>query len=76
MASKHKRDLLKIAQAICPEATLELTRGDHLCVTIKGPKGQRKVFAGATPSCHRAIKNVKRLIANAAREVGCLPERD
>lgn len=75
-AQKHQRDILKMARSVCPAATIEKTRGDHLRVVITGPNGQRRIHVGATPSDHRALKNSKRDITAAAREVGCIPERN
>ena len=73
---KRKRELQKIARAICPDATVEHTGGTHLRITIFGPKGQRMVFCALTPSDHRDAKNVKRDLMQAARTVGAVPERN
>lgn len=73
---KRKRELLKVARAICPEATIQHTSGTHLRVVISGPKGQRMVFCALTPSDHRDAKNVKRDLMQAARMVGAVPDRN
>lgn len=72
--TKRKRELLNAARAICPEATVETTRGTHLQINITGPGGSRKVFCALTPSDHRDAKNIKRDMMQAARAVGCIPE--
>lgn len=72
---KRKREILKAARAICPEAEIGEHRGAHLMVLIKGPLGTRKVFCAMTPSDHRDAKNIKRDMMQAARAVGALPER-
>ena len=74
--SKRKREILKQARALCPDATIEVTNGKHLKVTLTGPLGQRKVFGSMTPSDHREAKNMKRLLVQNAREVGCIPPRN
>lgn len=73
--SKHKREILKLARDVCPAATLETTRGTQLQITITGPGGSRKVFCALTPSDHRNAKNIRAEIRQAARMVGCIPER-
>lgn len=73
--SKRKREILAVARGICPDATVETTRGTHLLITFRGPEGSRKVYCALTPSDHRDAKNVKRDMMQAARAVGCLPER-
>lgn len=74
--TKRKREILKQARAICPDATIETTGGTHLKITITGPLGQRKVFCSMTPSDHREAKNLKRQMIQSAREAGCIPPRD
>lgn len=73
--SKRKREVLTLARGMCPDATVQTTRGTHLQINIFGPNGQRKVYCALTPSDHRDIKNVKRDLMQAARAVGCIPER-
>jgi hypothetical protein len=73
---KRKRDLLKMARAICPKATVDHTSGSHLVVTIFGPEGSRKIFCAATASDHRDSKNVKRDLMGAARAVGIVANRN
>jgi hypothetical protein len=72
---KRKRELLKVARAICPDAEVDTTRGTHIMVLLKGPLGTRKVFCAMTPSDHRDAKNVKRDLMQAARAVGVIAER-
>lgn len=72
---KRKRELLKVARSICPDATVEQTSGTHLMIKMIGPGGSRKVFCAMTPSDHRDAKNVKRDLMQAARAVGAVPER-
>lgn len=68
---KRKRELLRLAQAICPAATIEHS-GHHLQITIRGPNGSRKVFCASTAGDHRDTKNIKRDILGAARATGLI----
>ena len=68
---KRKRDLLKMARAICPSATIEHS-GHHLAITVCGPDGSRKVFCASTASDHRDTKNIKRDLMGAARATGII----
>jgi hypothetical protein len=72
---KRKRDLLKMAQSICPKAKIEHS-GHHLAITIFGPEGSRKVFCASTASDHRDAKNIKRDLLGAARAVGLVANRN
>lgn len=72
---KRKRELLKLAQAICPVATIDHS-GHHLAITIYGPLGQRKVFCASTASDHRDTKNVKRDLMAAARATGAVANQN
>ena len=73
---KRKREILKTARAICPDATMETTGGTHLMIKVNGPNGTRKVFCSLTPSDHRDAKNMKRDLMQAARAVGAIAERN
>ena len=73
--SKRKRELLKVAQEICPDVVIEDTNGNQIRLILTGPLGSRKVICAKTPSDHRDAKNVRRDIRAAARLVGTLPER-
>lgn len=68
---KRKRELLKIAKAICPAATIDHSN-HHLQITITGPNGTRKVFCATTASDHRDLKNYKRDLMGAARATGLI----
>lgn len=73
---KRKRDLLKLARSICPEATIDHTGGSHLVINIFGPNGSRKVFCACTASDHRDTKNIKRDLMAAARLTGAIANRN
>lgn len=73
---KRKRDLLKLARTVCPDATIATTNGSHIAVTIKGPNGTRKIVCSHTSSDHRDIKNIKRNMINAAKEVGLIANQN
>ena len=68
---KRKRELSRLAQTICPAATIEHS-GHHLQITIYGPSGSRKVFCASTASDHRDTKNIKRDLMGAARATGLI----
>ncbi len=68
---KRKRELLRLAQTICPKATIAHS-GHHLQITISGPNGSRKVFCAGTEGDHRDTKNVKRDLMSAARAAGLI----
>jgi hypothetical protein len=70
---KRKRELLRMAQAICPTADV-LHSGHHLQIVIYGPEGSRKVFCASTASDHRDVKNIKRDIMAAARATGLIAD--
>ncbi|QNH71747.1 hypothetical protein V1VFAS_013 [Rhizobium phage V1VFA-S] len=72
---KRKRELLQLARAICPKATIEHS-GHHLQITIFGPSGSRKVFCASTAGDHRDTKNVKRDLLAAARAIGLIANQN
>lgn len=74
--TKRRRDLLKVAQAVNPEAVIEYTGGTQLRIILTGPLGTRKVHCAMTPGDHRDMKNIKRDIFSAARAVGTLAPRE
>lgn len=74
MASKHARELLSCARAVCENATVERNGSGHYTVTLRGPLGVRKVYISSTPSDWRTMRNFKTKIKKMAAVVGCKGE--
>lgn len=74
--TKRRRELLKVARAVNPDAAVEYTGGTQMRIILIGPNGSRKVHCAMTPGDHRDLKNIKRLVNAAAREVGTLAPRE
>lgn len=58
MSSARKKEIKRLV-ALAEEQgwTVEVRRTNHLC--FKAPDGESMVFAPATPSDHRSMKNVR-----------------
>jgi len=64
------RAITEMAQGFDPDAEISISNGHHLKVTLHGPKGRRSIFASATPSDHRAIKNFRSDLRRLANDLG------
>jgi len=73
-ATKHLREISRIALDLYPTAKVGRTRGSHVYVQLSGPKGETKVILASTPGDHRWIKNFRMTLRRCARQVGLLPE--
>lgn len=68
---REVRQAIELAtEELASDYSIEITSGKHICVTLRRAGQSRKVFAGLTPSDHRAFQNFKSNLRRAWTELG------